>query len=320
MNAESFAEYLKNPSKLYQVNYQELKSLALQYPYCQNLHWLLLQKSKMDGHKDADSNLEKTATLSMDRKMLYRKMKALGTTHQVDTNYQVVDEVLELPNLTQLRRPEPVLRAANSFESLEQKVTTAQPIENIPTKLNNREDDIFDISKLQVPPKPLDLPEIAPDPMPILPEAIEVPQPNEPLPPLATTPALEIPNPVDPEPILLDDEPQSAGFTPQGTTSIEWDFTSKQEALSTARARHYQPPVLQFKPAAQLVKSKEEKMAEIAAESVMEKEELGSETLAILLAKQGHTEKAIRMYEQLILKFPEKSYKFAAQIQKLKQS
>ena len=47
-------------------------------------------------------------------------------------------------------------------------------------------------------------------------------------------------------------------------------------------------------------------------------EEIISETLAKLYLKQGHKEKGIRMYEKLILKFPEKSVYFASEIEKLK--
>ena len=48
--------------------------------------------------------------------------------------------------------------------------------------------------------------------------------------------------------------------------------------------------------------------------------EVASETLADLLAAQGHTDKAIKMYEQLGLRYPAKSASFAARIQALQQT
>jgi len=43
-----------------------------------------------------------------------------------------------------------------------------------------------------------------------------------------------------------------------------------------------------------------------------------TETLADIYAIQGHKNKAIKIYEQLILKYPEKNIYFAAQIKRLK--
>lgn len=47
--------------------------------------------------------------------------------------------------------------------------------------------------------------------------------------------------------------------------------------------------------------------------------EVASETLADLLAAQGHTDKAIRMYQQLQLRYPTKKATFAARIEALQQ-
>jgi len=81
--------------------------------------------------------------------------------------------------------------------------------------------------------------------------------------------------------------------------SIEKEATSKK------------PP----KPKANTRKSASSSLAE---NSLVLGEEIVSETLAKLLARQGHKEEAIAMYEKLILKFPQKERTFAAAIEKLK--
>jgi TolA-binding protein len=48
-------------------------------------------------------------------------------------------------------------------------------------------------------------------------------------------------------------------------------------------------------------------------------QEVATETLADIYATQGHKDKAIEIYEQLILKYPEKHIYFAAQIERLKE-
>jgi hypothetical protein len=57
-----------------------------------------------------------------------------------------------------------------------------------------------------------------------------------------------------------------------------------------------------------------------AKESLLENEHLVTETLAKIYAMQGNISKAIRSYEILSLKYPQKSAYFASLIQKLKQN
>jgi len=72
------------------------------------------------------------------------------------------------------------------------------------------------------------------------------------------------------------------------------------------------------KPKAKRGPKKLDEIQQLVEESQHLKEEVVSETLAQLLDKQGHKEEAIKMYEKLSHKFPDKSATFAVLIKNLK--
>lgn len=65
-------------------------------------------------------------------------------------------------------------------------------------------------------------------------------------------------------------------------------------------------------------KKKKDKITTFAEQSLLENEEVATETLAELLVRQERYDKAIRVYERLRLIFPEKNSFFAEKIEQLK--
>lgn len=102
MNSENFHEYVKNPSMLHQVSYQELKSLVLQYPYSPNLRYLLLLKSLFDQSKDFDKNQVLASLTSPDRKRLRQLIKQYSRLKEMQENYTLNEDFLELKDLSVL--------------------------------------------------------------------------------------------------------------------------------------------------------------------------------------------------------------------------
>jgi len=99
MTAENFSYYLKKPEHLYQVSYQELKSLVVQYPYCQNLRYLLLTKSQIENSKEYPKDLALAATYHVDRSYLYQLIHQKEGAENSE-NFVLNEDFLELKDLS----------------------------------------------------------------------------------------------------------------------------------------------------------------------------------------------------------------------------
>ncbi|MBE0649580.1 MAG: hypothetical protein IH595_01950 [Bacteroidales bacterium] len=82
-------------------------------------------------------------------------------------------------------------------------------------------------------------------------------------------------------------------------TEIIDEFIKNSPSISRPRVSFYDP-------------------VDVAKQSVVDQENIVSETLAKIYMDQGYAEKAIHIYEKLILKFPQKSAYFASLIEEAK--
>lgn len=281
MTADNLLQFLRQPQDLQRVSYQELKTLALEYPFCPHVHQLLLFKSRLSGHKDYATDLGRTAAHSIDRRHLRVRLEALDAALAA-----VQEEVFELKPVAEIEQQLAVRKEPNAVELS----PTALRSRVIPPA-NDRADQ------------------------PAAPEAVPAPAPM-PRPkrrPLAAHTSDDAPGDV-PQPLQKDAfrtwSRRQTFLHHSVPVSALNEESIRTEITETEAPATLETPVIQSADAPDV--------NELAHKSVEENQSVASETLAILLARQGHTDKAVEMYERLRLLFPEKSAYFAARIENLK--
>lgn len=318
MNAENFATYLKNPTQLYQISYQELKTLVLQYPYCQNLRFLLLLKSQIDQNSDFDKNLQKAATYSFDRSYLFKQFKtALGPINPVvKDNYQITEEVLELD---QIEANEVVEREI--LQILQSRIEEEQKEEEINLGTASSEEEFeLNLEDLQLVSTSV--------PTAILAEQADVKRRE-----IEKMAYFEV------------SERLVKHLASIQRITKNWKETLKPEVTHSGEgyiSKSETSPINQFKGAMPMPKTafgakrkqnnkikwtevsetkkknKKIKVIEFAEQSIKDNAGNASETLAYLLTEQGFYDKAIEIYQRLILLFPMNRRKYLESIEDLK--
>ncbi len=101
MTQERFFRILNDPELLANISYEELKTLALAYPYAHNLRYLLALKADKIEHPEAARTLSAAAMYSLDRTQLFVFMapKAIVPQKMLEK-----EEVLELKPIETVRQ------------------------------------------------------------------------------------------------------------------------------------------------------------------------------------------------------------------------
>lgn len=343
MNAGSFLKYIKTPSLLHQLSYEELKTIVLQYPYSANLHLLLLLKSKLESHKDYDKNLAMAAAYSIDRAYLFRLLQNPELQSLQASQVLKEDDVLELKDLSRLEEDlekEVVLLTDEAIPGEAPSLEMEIPVQSSETKKEPESEESV-----------LDLPQDALEEKPLTSETHKPHQNSDDL--LSTMNALNaiiedvIDHEAKSEGISTDEIQEISDLTETLKTFLPKEDESKLEPKEIVPEEDEEKPesagniqeTLPVEKGSEILEEKQEepveeaekedrpkvkkkttqkKVTEIASKSIKSQSRVASETLAQILEKQGLTDKAIQMYEQLILTFPEKSAYFAAKIENLK--
>ncbi|MEN0051475.1 MAG: hypothetical protein AAF806_30705 [Bacteroidota bacterium] len=287
MNAENFSQYIENPSMLYQMNYEELKQLILQYPFNSNLRYLLAKKSQQEDHHDFDRNLKAAAINSPDRKQLYKMLH--GEQVLVE---EELEERLELKSLQELE--------------LEVEETVAFKTETPSMDAEMQ----FDLSSETLSTKDINVGSLNDRLTFVGAENVETSTPNDTINAEQVVSVAEIDFQIElageDSTTVADEIQEVEAADPFAEVESEVAPLSRR-AFKSWRTR-YQKPSLHSE------ETPSSNAAQIADQSVEDSDDLVTETLADVLTHQQQFEKAIEVYERLSLLFPEKSDFFASRI------
>ncbi len=324
MNTEALLAYIEQPGLLHRLTYQELKTMVIQYPYCQNLRHLLLIKSNQVDHGDFERNLQLAATYSLDRTLLSKQMKdnsfkavftesGMMAPAMIAVPAEQAEALVELPIIAQ---------QAASDNMLAKDFISAQDLVRI-NGAQQFEDDL-DLDALKDAVKSLPKPAKTGGKTSL--EDLFTEKPSVEIP-------LEITNAAR---VQLTEEDKTYLSPAQAESFTDW----LQNFRATNPATHTTPPAIEEEkepfeeeiPVAVSSTKEEENeytdddqlseeythVAEIVEKSVVFQVFNASETLADLLVIQEQYAKAIEVYEQLSLKYPEKKAFFAQKIAVIK--
>jgi hypothetical protein len=311
MNGETFADLLKHYARLYQMPLEELRTLAMQYPYVQNLQLLLQEKMILEGSGEDATQLSKTALYAVDRRFLQRKVQRL---QQKRGEYaleavRLADDYLELRDLNAVRADLEKI----SLERLAAEETP--PLQAAVSQNEPGEFSIFDRSENPVPEDPEEETEDflqALNDLPLAGASELAPIPN-------VSNEKELPAETSEEttlPAVEDQVPPAPKPAPKPLPKTAFKSWSQND--EDPFQRHLQDLLNTVPSSARKSLAPEDQITQKAMQSMVDKDNVASETWAKLLVRQAQYHKAIEVYERLILLFPEKSIFFAAEIESIK--
>ena len=313
MQAKEFINYIKNPNSLEKNSVKELQKLVNDFPYFQSAHLLLSLASKKWDASVYQKSLKKTAIVVTNRSHLFNLIQQFEISNTVieDFDHQklVVEEVLEPIDSTKelniLKATELLIENSDSeiTETEFQQKTKPNAEEVLENEIAKQvvsaivEKQMFNLSDTQLVFNQNKEPENFTDWLRLIQKSNK---------------QLSAENILD---INTDNNTDIK-------TRLEKGKIITQESALNKKLKNLAliDKIIEKSPGQIKIKDDQKFYSpeHNAKESLLENEHLVSETLAKIYALQGSVNKAVRAYEILSLKFPQKSAYFASLIQKLK--
>ena len=313
MQAKEFINYIKNPNSLEKDSVKELQKLVNDFPYFQSAHLLLSLASKKWDASVYQKSLKKTAIVVTNRSHLFNLIQQFEISNSVieDSDHQklVVEEVLEPVDSTKelniLKATELLIENSDSeiSETEFQQKTKPNAEEVLESEIAKQvvsaivEKQMFNLSDTQLLFKQNKEPENFTDWLRLIQKSNKQ---------------------ISAENILDTNTENNTDIK----TRLEKGKIINQESALNKKLKNLAliDKIIENSPGQIKIKDDQKFYSpeHNAKESLLENEHLVSETLAKIYALQGSVNKAVRAYEILSLKFPQKSAYFASLIQKLK--
>jgi len=299
LDKETFSFWITHPEELIPTDFQQLKEAIGQYPYCQPLYTLTAKAASIHQKSHAIGYVRQAAAYALSRNALRK---------QIENEFQWSDNLLSRLNELPMKIPDDYLK--ESYAVFKQKAEQNRSLPGL-TFLDFAKPDGADAAGRDTPtaektavPSPESQETAQPETVesPPLDDSLltektiqtELEQQTQRLAPEAGTPGETGP--------MSEAEAPAQPSVRQQELSIIDAFIKKEPQISRVRLDANDPP----------------KQEDLANRSVGSGNGLATESFAKILIKQGKIDRAIDIYQKLMVKNPEKKLYFADKIAELK--